>query len=124
MEAVFLVVHLIVALAIIVVVMIQPSESGGGFVGGGNMTGMVAPRRGADLMTRVTTVLACIFFVTSLSLGVIANNKTERKSILEVAEEQGIALPVSAAESKAADAEQKKDETKTQTQKPAAPISK
>ena len=43
MEAVLLVIHLIVAIGIIVLVMLQPAEAGG-FVGGG-ASNLMAPRR-------------------------------------------------------------------------------
>ncbi len=118
MEAVILVIHLIVALSIIIVVMIQPAESGG-FVGGGNMSGMMSPRRGADVMTRVTTVLACIFFATSLSLGIIASNASSSKEgILEMAAKNGVDISATARE------DAKEDKTDVKKEKPVAPISK
>ena len=117
MEAVFLVVHLMVALAIIIVVMIQPAESGG-FVGGGNMTGMSAPRRSVDTLTRVTTILAGIFFLTSLSLAIIAEHTAPKKGILEIANDTAKTSAVS----KTTKAKTKvKAKKKT---KPLAPISK
>ncbi len=115
MEAVILVIHLIVALSIIIVVMIQPAESGG-FVGGGNMSNMMSPRRGADVMTRITTILAGIFFVTSLSLGIIASNNSSQKSILEIAADKGMAVPAAAKE-------EAKEKPEVKKEKPVAPIS-
>lgn len=93
MESVFLVVHLMVALAIIIIVLIQPAESGG-FVGGGNMSGMMKPRSGADTLQRLTTIFAGIFFVTSLSLAVMAKNSSPEKDILKLADEAAAAKEV------------------------------
>jgi preprotein translocase subunit SecG len=82
MQAVILVVHLIVALAIIAIVLVQPSEAGG-FLGSGSMSNMMAPRRSGDVLTRLTTILAGIFFLTSLSLAIIAEHSGPAKSILD-----------------------------------------
>lgn len=115
MEAVILVIHLIVALAIIAVVLVQPSEAGGFMGNSGSMSNMMTPRRGADALTRVTTILAGIFFLTSLSLAIIAENRAPAKSILDVATDQPAAAKiVPAAPAKAP--ELKKE-------KPVAPIS-
>ncbi len=83
MESVILVIHLIVALSIIVIVLIQPSEAGGFLGSGGSMSNMMAPRRSGDVLTRMTTILAGIFFLTSLSLAIIAEHRGPAKSILE-----------------------------------------
>lgn len=85
MEAVLLVVHLIVALGIIAVVLLQPSEAGGFLGSSGSMSNMMAPRRGGDVLTRVTTVLAGCFFMTSLLLAIIASHKPSHKSIVDLA---------------------------------------
>ncbi len=93
MESVFLVVHLMVAIAIIIIVLIQPAESGG-FVGGGNMSNMMKPRSGADTLTRLTTIFAGIFFLTSLSLAVIAKGTAPEKDILQLADEAAAAKEI------------------------------
>jgi preprotein translocase subunit SecG len=82
-EAVILVIHLIVAVSMIVVIMVQPSDAGG-FLGTGSMSNMMAPRRSADVMTRTTTILAGLFFATSLLLAIAANHHPASKSILDV----------------------------------------
>ncbi|MBI3440239.1 MAG: preprotein translocase subunit SecG [Proteobacteria bacterium] len=86
MEAVILVIHLIVALSIIAVVLVQPSEAGGFLGSSGSMSNMMAPRRSGDALTRLTTILAGVFFLTSLSLAIIAEHgSAAKKSILDVA---------------------------------------
>src|ERR1035437_7176142 len=84
MESVILVIHLIVALGIIAVVLVQPSEAGGFLGSGGSMSNMMAPRRKGDVLTRLTTILAGVFFLTSLSLAIIAEHHGPAKSILDV----------------------------------------
>jgi preprotein translocase subunit SecG len=81
--AVLLVIHLIAAVSMIILILIQPSEAGG-FVGSGSMSNLMAPRRTADLMTRLTTSAAGCFFVTSLLLAISANHHPQARSILDV----------------------------------------
>lgn len=84
MQEVILVIHLFIALAIIIIVMVQPSESGG-FLGSGSMSNMLAPRRRGDVLTRATMILAGCFFVTSLALAILANQHPANASILDEA---------------------------------------
>jgi preprotein translocase subunit SecG len=87
MEAVILVIHLMVALAIIGLVLVQRSEGGGLGMGGsgGAMGSMMTARRTADFLTRTTAILATIFFATSLLLAILADNRAPAKSILDAA---------------------------------------
>lgn len=85
MEAVLLVIHLIVALGIIAVVLIQPSESGGFLGTGGNAANPAAPRRGADGLSRLTQILGACFFGTSLFLAILASRHHAPQSILDAA---------------------------------------
>jgi preprotein translocase subunit SecG len=131
MESVILVIHLIVALAIIVVVLIQPSEAGG-FVGGGNMTGMLRPKTRGDILTKITMILAGTFFLTSLTMAIISKNRAPEADILQLANE---AAPAAAAvdakttapEAAKTEAAKKVEPAKAQpkkAEKPKAPISK
>lgn len=88
MESVVLVIHLIVALAIIALVLLQRSEGGGlGMGNSGGMGNFMTPRRTADLLTRTTAILATCFFITSLSLAILASRNTASTpaSILDAA---------------------------------------
>jgi preprotein translocase subunit SecG len=67
-----LVVHGLLALALVGVILIQKSEGGGLGIGGGSAGGLVSARGAADLLTRSTSVLAALFIVTSLVLAVLA----------------------------------------------------
>lgn len=82
MQQVLIVIHLLIVLALVGVVLLQRSEggalgSGGG--GGGFMTG----RAQASALTRATGILATLFFITSLSLTILAGYSRNGKSILE-----------------------------------------
>ncbi len=77
MESIILVIHLLVVLSLIVVILIQRSEGGAlGMGGGGAGAGLVSVRGTANMLTRATTYLAVVFFVTSMTLSVLASNRT------------------------------------------------
>ena len=84
MTAVLIVIHLILAIAMVFIVLIQQSEGGiGGLGGGGGMGGFMTGRATANLLTRLTAVLAALFMVTSLTLAILANDPQDRGSILD-----------------------------------------
>lgn len=86
MESVVLVIHLILALAIIAVVLIQPSEGGGlGGMGGGSggFGGLTTARGAANILTRLTAIFTVGFIITSLTLAIMAGNSSSKKSILD-----------------------------------------
>lgn len=80
MESVVLVIHLILALSIIGLVLLQRSEGGGlGIGGGGGGLGGLATAKGtANVLTKMTALCATGFFVTSLTLGVLASNESRQ----------------------------------------------
>lgn len=90
MQEILLVTHLIVAVAIIALVLLQPSETGGFMGSSGSMSNMMAPRRTADVLTRATTILAGCFFTTSLLLAVMAGSRPQEASILDMAADQPV----------------------------------
>jgi preprotein translocase subunit SecG len=71
---VLLTVHMMLALALIGVVLLQRSEGGMGGLGGGGMSGFMTTRGTANLLTRTTRWLAGAFMVTSMVLAYIAVN--------------------------------------------------
>ena len=75
MENVVLIVHLILALGLIGVVLLQRSEGGGLGLGGGGGGGLVSSRGAATALGKVTWALAIAFICTSLTLTVIAAQK-------------------------------------------------
>ncbi|MDH3230646.1 MAG: preprotein translocase subunit SecG [Alphaproteobacteria bacterium] len=85
MESILLVIHLLVILAMIIVVLLQRSEGGGLGIGGGGGGGLVSVRGSANLLTRTTAILAVAFFVTSLTLAILASSRTETRSIMDEA---------------------------------------
>src|SRR3954451_3456707 len=70
------IVHMLIALALIGVIMLQKSEGGALGMGGGGMSGFMTGRSTANLLTRTTAILAAAFMVTSILL-VILNTPTK-----------------------------------------------
>jgi preprotein translocase subunit SecG len=89
MTTVLLVIHLMLALAMIGTVLLQRSEGGGlgigggGGSGGGSMGGLLSGRGTANLLTRTTAILAAGFMLTSLALTILAASDRAPRSILE-----------------------------------------
>jgi preprotein translocase subunit SecG len=67
-----LVVHAIVAIALVGVILMQRSE-GGGLASGGSPSGLMSARGAADFLTRTTAVLAGIFVLLSIALAAFAS---------------------------------------------------
>ena len=86
MITVLLVVHILIAISLIVVVLLQRSEGGGlGIGGSGGMGGFMTARGTANLLTRTTAILAAIFMALSIVLAILAARPSEqRRSILDI----------------------------------------
>jgi len=82
-ETIVLVIHLILAVSLVGVVLVQRSEGGGLGIGGGAGGGLMSVRGTANLLTRVTAVLAAGFMVTSLTLAIISGHRAKPGSILD-----------------------------------------
>jgi preprotein translocase subunit SecG len=80
MQTVLIVIHLMIVLALVGVVLIQRSEGGGLGIGGGS--GFMSARGTANVLTRATAILATLFFITSLGLGVLNRYEARPTDIL------------------------------------------
>ncbi|OTG81465.1 preprotein translocase subunit SecG [Acinetobacter sp. ANC 5054] len=78
MHTFVLVVHIILAVLMIVLILVQHgkgADAGASFGGGGAATVFGASGSG-NFMTRLTAILTALFFVTSLTLAVFAKKQT------------------------------------------------
>jgi preprotein translocase subunit SecG len=80
MQTVLIVIHLMIVLALVGVVLIQRSEGGGLGIGGGS--GFMSARGTANALTRTTAILATLFFLTSLGLGILTRYESRPTDIL------------------------------------------
>ena len=85
MQTLILTIHILIALALIGAVLLQRSEGGGLGIGGGGGAGggFMTARGTANLMTRVTAILAACFFGTSLILAIMAGGQRDTVSIVD-----------------------------------------
>jgi preprotein translocase subunit SecG len=84
MFQVLIVVHIMIAIALVGVVLVQRSEGGGlGIGASGGMGSFMTARGTTNLLTRTTGILAAAFMVVSLALAIIAGAGRERRSIVD-----------------------------------------
>ena len=81
MATVLLIIHIMIALALCGVVLLQRSEGGALGIGGGG--GFMSGRGAANFLTRVTAGLAAAFFATSLLLSILATRPEKAPSIFD-----------------------------------------
>jgi preprotein translocase subunit SecG len=80
MENVLLTIHLILALLLIGVVLLQRNEGGALLSGGGAMTA----RGAANALTRLTWIFAGCFIATSVALTVVAAQNARGTSVVDL----------------------------------------
>ena len=80
MQTVVIVIHLMIVAVLIGAVLLQKSEGGGLGMGGG--AGFMSSRGTANLLTRMTAILAVGFFITSLFLSWLAGYDRKPSSII------------------------------------------
>ena len=92
MQTVVIIVHLVIVLSLVAVVLLQRSEGGigmgtggGGGGGAGGFGGFMSGRGQASALTRATAILAALFFVTSLTLAILAGHERAPASLFDSA---------------------------------------
>ena len=75
-----LVIHLIIAIVLIVLVLLQRSEGGGLEIGGSG--DFMSGRAAGNVLSRLTAIFATIFFITSLSLALLSSSN-QNSSIVD-----------------------------------------
>ena len=88
---IFIVLHVVVALAIIGLVLLQHgkgADMGSGF-GGGASSSLFGATGSANFLSRTTAVLAAVFFTLSLALAYLATNRTvEPGGVMDAVKQQ------------------------------------
>ena len=93
---ILLTLHVILAVALIVVILLQRSDGGalGGIGGGVSFGGILSSRGSANFLTRLTAILAAAFIANSLGLAILESNNKEDESILEEIDIDEIEAPL------------------------------
>ena len=79
METIILIVHVLVAVGVIALIMLQQgkgAETGASFGSGASQT-VFGSQGSASFLSRTTAILATVFFLTSIALGVLAVKKAD-----------------------------------------------
>ena len=98
MTTVLIVIHVLLAVALVGVILIQRNEGGALGIGGGG--GFMSGRSAANLLTRTTAVLAAAFMGTSIALALLATGAQKPRSIIDSpapAQQEAPAAPLSPA---------------------------
>lgn len=82
MTTIILVIHLFIAIGLVGLVLVQRSEGGALGIGGGG-GGFMTGRGAANLLTRMTAILAAAFFATSILLSVLARHGSAPPSVIQ-----------------------------------------
>lgn len=85
MSSVILIVHVLVALALIGLVLLQHgkgADAGAAFGSGASAT-VFGSRGSGSFMTRLTAALATVFFITSLTLAYMSGQRTVTESVVD-----------------------------------------
>ena len=97
MSNVALIVHLLLALVLIGIVLLQRSEGGGLGIGGGG--GVMSGRQAATALGKLTWLFAVAFLITSMGLTILATREQSGDSVIERAGETFGSVGGSATES-------------------------
>jgi len=67
--------HVLLCVLLVIIILLQPGKGGdvGAAFGGGGATSVFGPRGPASLLSRMTTVVAVLFMVTSVTLSLYSN---------------------------------------------------
>lgn len=103
MEAIVLAAHLVIAIVLVGVIMLQRSEGGGLGIGGGGGGGgaggfgLFSARGQANALSRTTAIFAALFMITSMTLAILAGGHRQPTSILDSAPQSGEQAPAAPA---------------------------
>ncbi len=92
MYTVILAIDICLALFLCILVMLQRPEGGAlGGLGGGTGSSFMTGRSVGNTLTKMTAIVAALFFATSLTLGVLAKKESKPVNVLENAVAQASA---------------------------------
>jgi preprotein translocase subunit SecG len=85
---IILAVHILLAIALVGVILLQRSEGGALGIGGSSGGGLMSGRSAGNLLTRMTAIIATLFFSTSLVLALIASHRSGEASPFDKVQER------------------------------------
>lgn len=93
MQLFITILHVMLSLALILIILLQPGKEGAAVFGGGGGNQAYGPRGQANFLGRATTLVAAMFMVTSITLAYRSSTRTQAGTgNLEEAIEEGLEL--------------------------------
>ncbi len=84
MQLFITILHIVLAIFMILIILLQPGKEGGAALAGGSSGNqMYGPRGAGNFLGRATTVVATLFMVTSISLAWYSSDKIQSGSNIE-----------------------------------------
>lgn len=77
MQLFITILHVLLSLALILIILLQPGKEGAAVLGGGGGNQSYGPRGQANFLGRATTVVAALFMVTSITLAYRSSERTQ-----------------------------------------------
>ena len=103
MQLFITILHIVLALTMILIILLQPGKEGGAALAGGSSGNqMYGPRGAGNFLGRATTIVASLFMFTSISLAWYSSEKVQSGSDIEDAiqrleggdDEEGFGIPM------------------------------
>ena len=84
MEKILIIIHLLASLSVIGLVLLQNGKGAdaGSAFWGGNSGSMFGIQGSSNFLTKATAISVILFFITSISLALVASNKHSNKSLI------------------------------------------
>ncbi len=86
MYSILLIIHLFLSIVLVVAILLQAGKGGGlaaAFGGGGPSETVFGGRGAATFLTKLTTVVGILFFVTSFSLALLSRHTEGPRSLID-----------------------------------------
>ncbi len=94
MFTIILVIHVLIAISLVGVVLLQRSEGGAlGIGGGGGGGGLMSGRSASNILTKSTAGLGAAFMITSIALAFLSGATGPSRSILDEPEPAAVVEP-------------------------------
>jgi len=103
MQLFITILHIVLAITMILIILLQPGKEGGAALAGGSSGNqMYGPRGAGNFLGRATTIVASMFMFTSISLAWYSSEKVQSGSDIEDAiqrleggdDEEGFGIPM------------------------------
>ncbi|MDZ7725861.1 MAG: preprotein translocase subunit SecG [candidate division KSB1 bacterium] len=95
MYSILIALFILVALLMILVILVQSGKGGGlaGIAGGGDMGGVFGGKGSAPFLVKATTILATLFMLIALVVGIMTRGSADQSSIMQREREQRMSSP-------------------------------